>query len=68
MNDDGGVWIAFEPDFEGIKIKRGTRLKEFLYKLFLIESFLLSKSKFGQYDANSARTMPRRFTKLKLQE
>ena len=36
MNGKSGVWIAFEPDFEGIKIKRGTRFKEFLDKLFLI--------------------------------
>ena len=68
MNVDGRVGIALEQNFEGIKIKRGTRLKEFLYKFFLIESFFLSKCKFGQYDANSARTTACRFTKLKLQE
>ena len=54
MNDCGGFGIEFEPHFEGVKIKRGTRVKEFLYKLFLIESFFLAKSKFGQYDKNSA--------------
>lgn len=49
MNGEGLVRIVFEQHFEWIKIKRGTRFKEFLNKLFLMESFFLSKSKTGQY-------------------
>lgn len=49
MNGEFTVRIAFEQNFEGIKIKRGTLFKEFLYKLFLVKPFILAKSKPGQY-------------------
>lgn len=43
------VGVAHNPHTERVEIKRGTRFKEFLYKLFLIESFVLAKCKSGQY-------------------
>ena len=49
MNGEVRVGIVLEQHFEGVQIKRGTLFKEFLYELFLVESFFLAKSKTGQY-------------------
>ncbi len=49
MNGKLRVGIVFEHNFERVKIKRGARVKEFLYKLCLMQSFDLVECEPGQF-------------------
>ena len=68
MNGESVIRIAFDPNFEGVQIKRGTLFEEFLYELFLVKSFFFSKSELGQNNIEFSRAHRRAGFRLKLQD
>ncbi len=62
MTGKSGIRVWSGQYFEGKQIKRGTLIKEFLYKLFLIKSFFLSKSELDQDLWNSLNCQPDKVT------